>query len=124
MKPEDETPAIFGVRSSPISSATKAESDQPSKIETCSSNSDKNNAGSAPENLANPQPVGSSPPEPIKPDGNVSSDSKPLAEESEKQKDVGLSSKEVAVPPQSPKKESSPVQQVDDDREDVKATKA
>jgi len=43
-------------------------------------------------------------------------------EEAEKQKDVGLS--EVVVPPQSPKKESPMRQVADDDREDVKATKA
>ncbi|RDX65532.1 Protein TIME FOR COFFEE, partial [Mucuna pruriens] len=121
VKHEDENPAILSVRSSPISSTTKADSDQPSKMETCSSNLDKNITGSVTENLVNSQMVQASP-EPAKPEGNASSESKPMAEEAEKQKDVGLS--EVAVPPQSPKKES-PVRQVaDDDREDVKATKA
>ncbi|XP_057734920.1 protein TIME FOR COFFEE isoform X1 [Arachis stenosperma] len=123
VKPEDENPTIFGARSSPISPAMKPESEQPSKNETCSLNSDKNDTGSAPENLDNQQPVGPSP-ELIKPEGNVLSDSKPLVEESGKPKDVGLSSKEVMAAPHSPKKESAAVQQVDDDREDVKATKA
>lgn len=126
MKHEDDNPAIPSVRSSPISSTTKPESDQPQKIETCSSNLDKNNQGSAPENLVNLQPIGvssepTSRPEMIKPENNVSSNSKALTEESEKQKDVGLSKEVVA--PHSPKKEST-VLQVDGDREDVKATKA
>lgn len=121
VKHEDENPAIFGVRSSPVSSISKAESDQPAKMEACSSNSDKNNQGSVPEIPANLAPVQPSP-EPVKPECNTSSDAKVLTEESEKQKDVGLS-KEV-VPPVSPKKESSVLQAVDDVREDVKATKA
>lgn len=120
MKHEEENPAILSVRSSPVSSTTKAESDQPSKMETCSSNSDKNNPGSAPENPANLLPVVQAMPEPIKPESNASSNSKPSAEESEKQKDGGGLSKEV-VPPRSPKKESPVLQVVDDD---VKATKA
>ncbi|XP_027367092.1 protein TIME FOR COFFEE isoform X2 [Abrus precatorius] len=121
VKHEEENPAIFSVRSSPIS---KAESDQPSKMETCSSNLDKANAGSATaaENLANSQPVQASS-EAAKPESNGSSESKPLTEEVEKQKEVGLS-KEVAVAPQSPKKESPALQVVVDEREDVKATKA
>ncbi|MCI21723.1 protein TIME FOR COFFEE-like, partial [Trifolium medium] len=57
VKHEDENPAIFSVRSSPVSSISKAESDHPSKIETSSSNSDKNNQGSVPENSANLAPV-------------------------------------------------------------------
>ncbi|KAH1190961.1 Protein TIME FOR COFFEE [Glycine max] len=119
VKHEDENPASLIVRSSPISSTTKAESDQPSKMETCSSNLDKNNVGSVSENLAHSQTVQIMP-EPVKPENN---EFKPAAtEEAEKQKDVGLS--EVVVSPQLPKKES-PVRQVaDDDREDVKATKA
>ncbi|XP_061338597.1 protein TIME FOR COFFEE-like [Gastrolobium bilobum] len=112
LKHEDENPSIFSVRSSPISTTTKAESDQPSKMETCLPKLDKN---SPPENLTNSQPVQSSS-EPIRPDSNTSSDSKSLKEESEKQKEV--------VPPQSPKKESPVLQVVDDDREDVKVTKA
>ncbi|MED6217159.1 hypothetical protein PIB30_015057 [Stylosanthes scabra] len=123
VKPEDENPSIFGPRSSPISSAMKPESEQPSKNETCSLNSEKNNTGSAPENLENQQPVGPMP-EPIKPEGNVLSDSKLLVEEPEKPKDAVLSSKEVMAAPQSPKKESAALQQVDDNREDVKTTKA
>lgn len=129
VKQEDENPAILSVRSSPVSSTTKAESDQPSKMETCSSNSDKNNTtnnnpGSAAENLVNSLPVQASP-ELVKPESNTSSESRQLMEESsDKQKDVGLV-KEVVPPPQSPKKESPVLQQaVDDDREDVKATKA
>lgn len=123
MKHEDENPSSLSVRSSPISSTTKAESDQPSKIETFSSNLDKNNVGSATEaiNLVNSQTVQASL-EPVKQDSNASSESKQVSEEAEKQKDVGLS--EVVVPPQSPKKESPMRQVADDDREDVKATKA
>lgn len=116
---------MLSIRSSPVSSTTKAESDQPSRMETSSSNSAKNNPGSAAENLTNSLPVQASP-EPVKPEGNnASSDSKALTEESEKQKDAGLN-KEVA-PPQSPKKESSStvLQQVDDTSEGaVKATKS
>ncbi|CAJ2630267.1 unnamed protein product [Trifolium pratense] len=124
VKHEDENPAIFSVRSSPVSLISKAESDHPSKIETSSSNSDKNNQGSVPENSANLAPVQASP-EPVKLDSNtlVVDGGKVLMEESEKQKDVGLN-KEVVVPPVSPKKESSVLQAVDDVREDVKATKA
>ncbi|WVY98861.1 hypothetical protein V8G54_031012 [Vigna mungo] len=121
VKHEDENPSSLSVRSSPISSTTKAESDQPSKIETFSSTLDKN-VGSVTEaiNLVNSQTVQASS-EPVKPESNASSESKQATEEAEKQKDVGLS--EVVVP-QSPKKES-PIRQVaDDDREDVKATKA
>lgn len=123
VKHEDENPSSLSVRSSPISSTTKAESDQPSKIETFSSNLDKNNVGSATEaiNLVNSQTVQASL-EPVKQDSNASSESKQVSEEAEKQKDVGLS--EVVVPPQSPKKESPMRQVADDDREDVKATKA
>lgn len=117
MKHEDENPAIFSVRSSPVSSMTKAESDL-SKIETCSSNSDKNNQGSVLENAANLVPVQAMP-EPMKPESNTSPTAKLLMEESEKQNDVGLSKEMV-----SPKKESSVLQAVDDNREDVKATKA
>ncbi|KHN02705.1 Protein TIME FOR COFFEE [Glycine soja] len=115
VKHEDENPASLSVRSSPISSTTKAESDQPSKMETCSSNLDKNNVGSVTENLVNSQTVQ------VMPESN---EPKPATEVAERQKDVvGLLS-EVVVSPQSPKKES-PVRQVaDDDREDVKATKA
>lgn len=121
MKHEDENPSSLSVRSSPISSTTKAESDQPSKIETFSSNLDKNVASVTEAiNLVNSQTVQASS-EPVKPESNASSESKQATEEAEKQKDVGLS--EVVVP-QSPKKES-PIRQVaDDDREDVKATKA
>lgn len=116
VKHEDEN---LSVRSSPISSTTKAESDQPAKMETCSSNLDKGNVGSVTEKLANSQTVQASP-EPAKTESNASPESK--AEEAEKQKDVGLS--EVVAPQSSPKKES-PVRHVaDDDREDVKATKA
>ena len=84
------------------------------------------NSGSAPENggvsynLANSQVVQASSepqPESIKLESNISSDSKPLTGESEKQ-DVGLIKE-----PQSPKKESS-VHKLDDEREDMKATKA
>lgn len=123
MKHEDENPSSLSVRSSPISSSTKAEIDQPSKIETFSSNLDRNNVGSATEaiNLVNSQTVQASL-EPVKPDSNASLESKQVMEEAEKQKDVGLS--EVVVPPQSPKKESPMRQVADDDREDVKATKA
>lgn len=117
VKHEDENPAIFSVRSSPVSSMTKAESDL-SKIETCSSNSDKNNQGSVLENAANLVPVQAMP-EPMKPESNTSPTAKLLMEESEKQNDVGLSKEMV-----SPKKESSVLQAVDDNREDVKATKA
>ncbi|CAK8573732.1 unnamed protein product [Lathyrus sativus] len=120
VKHEEENPAIFSVRSSPVSSISKTENDQPSKTETCSSNSDKYNQGSVHENLGNLVPVQATP-EPIKPESNTSVDAKVLTEESEKQ-DVGLS-KDV-VPPVSPKKESSVLQAVDDVREDVKATKA
>jgi hypothetical protein len=124
VKHEDENPAIFSVRSSPVSSISKAESDHPSKIETSSSNSDKNNQGSVPENSANLAPVQASP-EPVKPESNNSVlDGKVLMEESEKQKDVGLNKEAVVPPPVSPKKESSVLQAVDDVREDVKATKA
>ncbi|XP_047180751.1 protein TIME FOR COFFEE isoform X2 [Vigna umbellata] len=121
VKHEDENPSSLSVRSSPISSTMKAESDQPSKIETFSSNLDKN-VGSVTEaiNLVNSQTVQASS-EPVKPESNASLESKQATEEAEKQKDVGSS--EVVVP-QSPKKES-PIRQVaDDDREDVKATKA
>ncbi|XP_061354400.1 protein TIME FOR COFFEE isoform X2 [Gastrolobium bilobum] len=126
VKCDDENPTIFSVRSSSIPSTAKAESDQPSKVETCSQNFHKISE-SGPENggvsydLVNSQgALASSEPQPesIKLESNVSSDSKPLTEESEKQ-DVGLS-KEV---PQSPKKES-PVVKLDHDREDVKSTKA
>ncbi|CAI8586391.1 unnamed protein product [Vicia faba] len=120
VKHEEENPAIFSVRSSPVSSISKAENDQPSKTETCSSNSDKYNQGSVHENLGNLVPVQATP-EQLKPESNTSVDAKVLTEESEKQ-DVGLG-KDV-VPPVSPKKESSVLQAVDDVREDVKATKA
>ncbi|KAK7280147.1 hypothetical protein RJT34_25209 [Clitoria ternatea] len=122
VKQEEENPAIFSVRSSPISSTTKGESDQPLKIEACSSNSDKNNAVPVAESLASSQPVQALP-EPVKPENNATSESKLATEEPEKQKDVVGLSKEV-VPPQSPKKESPRLQAVDDEREDVKATKA
>ncbi|KAK7391045.1 hypothetical protein VNO78_19351 [Psophocarpus tetragonolobus] len=121
VKHEDEIPASLSVRSSPISSTTKAESDQPSKMETSSSNLDKNNLGPVAENLSNSQPVQASA-EPVNPESNALLESKPVVEEGEKQKDVVLS--EVGVPPQSPKKESPARQVADDDREDVKATKA
>ncbi|KAF7837274.1 protein TIME FOR COFFEE isoform X2 [Senna tora] len=126
VKYEDENPTNFAVRDSPISSTTKAESDQLSKVEACSPNFDKR-AGHAPENggvsydLANSHvvPATSEPqPESIKLESNMSSDSKPVTEESERQ-DEGLSREE----PQSSQKEST-VPKLDDDREDVKVTKA
>ncbi|KAI4317795.1 hypothetical protein L6164_025636 [Bauhinia variegata] len=128
VKYDDESSAILTVRSSLISSTTKAESDQPSKVETCP-NFDKN-SGSAAENgavsydLTNSQavPVSSeAQPESIKLESNISSDSKALIEESERQ-DAGLGKEE----PHSPKaeKKDAPVPRLDDDREDVKATKA
>ncbi|TKY51137.1 TIME FOR COFFEE protein [Spatholobus suberectus] len=122
VKHEDENPASLSVRSSPILSTAKAESDQPSKMETCSSNLEKSNVGSVTENPVTSQTVQASP-EPVKPENNaLLSESKPATEEAEK-KDVGLS--ELVVPPQpSPKRESPARQVADDDREDVKATKA
>ncbi|KAF7837258.1 protein TIME FOR COFFEE isoform X2 [Senna tora] len=126
VKYEDENPTNLAVRSSPISSTTKAESDQPSKVETCSPDFNKKAVsttenGSVSYDLANTQVVqASSEPqsESIKLESNMSSESMLVTEESERQ-DVGLSKEE----PHSPKKESS-VPKLDDEREDVKATKA
>ncbi|KAK4266376.1 hypothetical protein QN277_027312 [Acacia crassicarpa] len=126
-KYEDENPQNFTARNSPMPSTTKAETDQPLKVETCSPNFDKN-AGSAPDSggvssfdLANSEvvPASSEPqPEAIKFESNIPSDSKPVTEESERQ-DAGLSKEE----PESPKNEFT-VPKFDDDREDMNATKA
>lgn len=118
VKHEDENPASLSVRSSPISSTTKAESDQPSKMETCSSNLDKSNMGSGTENLVNSQTIQASSEAVAKPESNASSETKPVTEEAEKQSEM------VVAPHSSPKKESPSRQVADDDREDVKATKA
>ncbi|XP_059434987.1 protein TIME FOR COFFEE isoform X2 [Corylus avellana] len=128
VKYDDENPSIFTVRNSPISTTTKAEIDQPAKIEASSSPNVEKKPGSVAENggvpndLANPQVVlvsSEAPPESTaKPESHPLSDSKPLTGESEG-KDVGSSKEE----PQSPKKES-PVVRVDDNREDGKANKA
>ncbi|KAI9115006.1 hypothetical protein K1719_014019 [Acacia pycnantha] len=125
-KDEVENPTNFPVRNGSIASTSKAESDQASKVETCSPNFDKT-AGSASEtgglscSLPNSQvvqPLSEPQPESIKLERKTSSDSKPAPEESERP-DVGLSKEE----PQSPKKESI-VPKLDDDSEDVKASKA
>ncbi|GLT53181.1 hypothetical protein SLA2020_264700 [Shorea laevis] len=126
VKYDDESPSIFTVRNSPIS--TKAEIDQPAKIDVLSSPKLEKKPGSAAENggvpneLANPQAVLASseaqPESTAKPESNHLSDSKTLTGESEG-KDVGTSKEE----PQSPKKES-PVVRVDDNRDDVKTNKA
>jgi hypothetical protein len=128
VKYDDENPSIFTVRNSPISTTTKAEIDQPAKIEASSSPNLEKKSGSVAENggvpndLANPQVVlvsSEAPPESTaKPESHLLSDSKPVTGESEG-KDVGSSKEE----PQSPKKES-PLVRVDDSRDDVKANKA
>ncbi|KAJ7954900.1 Protein TIME FOR COFFEE [Quillaja saponaria] len=105
VKYDEENPSIFTVRSSTISPTTKAESDQPSKVETCSPNLEKI-SGSAPENgsgssdLVNCQavPVSSETmPESIK----LERDSKMVTEDSGS-RDVGVGKEE----PLSPTKES------------------
>ncbi|KAJ9700315.1 hypothetical protein PVL29_005893 [Vitis rotundifolia] len=118
---EDENPAIFGVRNSPISSTAKVEIDQPAKIESTSPNLEKN-PGSANENggvsydLMNSQSVpASSEPQP---ESLKLGDSKPLTEEAES-RDVGVTKEE----PSSPEKES-PLPKLDDDRQDATGTKA
>ncbi|XP_028789350.1 protein TIME FOR COFFEE-like isoform X2 [Neltuma alba] len=124
-KYEDENPTNFTARnSSPMPSTTKAETDQPLKAETCSldkiAGSTSESAGVS-FDLANSEvvPASSEPqPEPIKFESNIPSDSKPLTEELERQ-DAGLSKEE----PESPNNEST-VPKLDDDRDDVKATKA
>lgn len=128
VKYDDESPSIFTVRNSPISTTTKAEIDQPAKIDALSSPKLEKKPGSAAENggvpndLANPRAVLASseaqPESTAKPESNHLSDSKTLTGESEG-KDVGTSKEE----PQSPKKES-PVVRVDDNRDDVKTNKA
>lgn len=128
VKYDDENASIFTVRYAPVSATTKAETDQPAKIETSESRNLEKSPGSAAENggasydLANPQPVLASPeaqPESaIKTERNLISDSKALTEQSEK--DVGASKEE---PPRSPKKESS-ILRLDDNYDDAKAIKA
>ncbi|XP_028773926.1 protein TIME FOR COFFEE isoform X2 [Neltuma alba] len=124
-KDEGENPTNFAVRNGSIASTSKAESDQASKVETCSPNFDKT-AGSASENgglscslpssqVVPPQPEAQ--PESIKLERNMSSDSKTATEDSERP-DVGMRKE-----PQSPKKESV-VPKLDDDSEDVKASKS
>ncbi|CAL0332087.1 unnamed protein product [Lupinus luteus] len=117
---ESQSAATFTVRSSPISSTSKAEGDHhPSKVETCSQNFDEN-TGFVPENDAASSDLASleGHAESIKVESNVSSHSKMLSEESEKQ-DVELSNE--LVTPQSPNKEST---KLDVDLEVVKSTKS
>ncbi|XP_054807717.1 protein TIME FOR COFFEE-like isoform X2 [Prosopis cineraria] len=125
-KDEGENPTNIAVRNGPIASTSKAESDQTSKVETCSPNFDKT-VGSASEkggfscSLPSSQvvPPPSKPqPESIKLESNMSLDSKPVTEESERP-DAGFSKEE----PRSPKKESI-VPKSGDDSEDLKASKA
>lgn len=125
MKYEDETPPMFPVRSSPISS-TKAEIDQKAKIEAASPNMEKALGFAAEENgasvdLAKSQPAPASlenQSEPMKLEGYPAPDSKLPAEESES-RDAAAAKEE----PPSPKKESSGLQ-LDDDRVDKTATKS
>uniref|UniRef100_A0A5B7ASJ5 Protein TIME FOR COFFEE n=1 Tax=Davidia involucrata TaxID=16924 RepID=A0A5B7ASJ5_DAVIN len=113
----------FTVRSSPISSTTKVEIHQPPKAEISSPNLEKTSGsgaenGGVPYNLANSTAVPPSsepPPESAKPEGR---ESKPLPEEAGESRDVVPTKGEVT----SPKKES-PAFRVDDDCEDVTATK-
>lgn len=118
---EDENPAIFGMRNSPISSTSKVEIDQPAKIESPSLNLEKN-PGSANENggvtydLMNSQSVPASSEQ--HPESLKLGDSKPLAEEAES-RDMGVTKEE----PSSPKKESL-LPNLDDDRQDATGTKA
>ncbi|KAE9606452.1 hypothetical protein Lalb_Chr09g0319791 [Lupinus albus] len=116
---ESQSPATFTVRSSPISSTSKAQGDHPSKVETCSQNFDEN-TGIVPESGAVSSDLASleGQAESIKVESNVSSHSKMLTEESEKQ-DVELSNE--LVTPQSPNKEST---KLDVDHEVVKSTKS
>ncbi|KAG6726730.1 hypothetical protein I3843_02G082900 [Carya illinoinensis] len=129
VKYDDENSSIFTVRSCPISSTTKAETDKPTKIETSSSSNLEKNLGSTAENggllydLANPEAVPASSEAQreltVKQESNYTSDSKLLTEESE-DKDVRVSKEE---PSQTPRKES-PVLRLDDNREDAMANKA
>ncbi|KAF8016843.1 hypothetical protein BT93_H2149 [Corymbia citriodora subsp. variegata] len=125
VKYEDETPSMFPVRSSSISS-TKAEIDQKAKIEAASPNMEKSLGFTAEENGASvdlaksqPAPVSSeNQSEPLKLEGFPALDSKLSTEESES-RDAASAKEE----PPSPKKESSSVQ-LDDDRVDKTATKS
>ncbi|XP_030548134.1 protein TIME FOR COFFEE isoform X2 [Rhodamnia argentea] len=125
VKYEDETPPMFPVRSSPISS-TKAEVDQKAKIEAASPNMEKALGFTGEENgasvdLAKSQPAPVSlenQPEPMKLEGFPALDSKLLTEEPES-RDATTAKEE----PPSPKKESSGLQ-LDDDRVDKTATKS
>ena len=109
------------MRSSPISSTAKVENDQPAKIESPSSNLEKN-PGSAHENggvsydLMNSQTLPASA-EPLQESMKLG-DSKPLTEEAES-RDVGVTKEE----PSSPKKES-PLPKLNDDRQDATGTRA
>lgn len=126
MKYEDENPStIFTVQNSPISSTTKLGSDQPAEIEASSPNPEKA-SGSAAENGGVPcdlershsTPASSeAQPASIKVEGNHVSDSKVAPEKSDGQ-DVEVSKEE----PKSPKKDS-PGLRMDDNREDMTATK-
>lgn len=125
VKYEDETPPMFPVRSSPISS-TKAEVDQKAKIEAASPSMEKALGFTVEENgasvdLAKSQPAPVSlenQPEPMKLEGFPALDSKLLTEESES-RDAAAAKEE----PPSPKKESSGLQ-LDDDRVDKTTTKS
>ncbi|KAA8527584.1 hypothetical protein F0562_034701 [Nyssa sinensis] len=115
----------FNVRSSTISSATKVEIDQPAKTEISSPNLEKTGSGAEnsgiPCDLANSIAVPTSseaPPELAKPECNALSESRPLTEQAGEIRDVVATKDEIT----SPKKESPPYK-VDDDREDVAATK-
>lgn len=125
VKYEDETPPMFPVRSSPISS-TKAEIDQKAKSEAASPNMEKalgftveENGASADSAKSQPAPVSlENQPEPVKLEGFPALDSKLLTEESES----GDATAAKEEPP-SPKKESSGLQ-FDEDRADKTTTKS
>ncbi|XP_020534183.2 protein TIME FOR COFFEE isoform X6 [Jatropha curcas] len=132
VKYEEENPSVYPVRNSPIST-TKVEIDQPPKIETSSSNLDKN-SGSTAENgvlshemvASQTAPASTEPPqqqELLKSESNPLHDSLHDSKTSVQESD----SRDLAVNKEehrSPKKESPPDgHRLDEDRESVTATK-
>ncbi|GAV90509.1 hypothetical protein CFOL_v3_33918 [Cephalotus follicularis] len=126
LKYDDENPSIFHVRSTLISSTTKVETDQSLGVEPCSSNLDMK-SGSAAENgftsydlmSSNAPPTSDPHPELAKPETKLLSDSNAMTEETDSKDGGGEAKGKI----QSPKEESPSRLRLDNDAENLTATK-